>query len=71
MGPGTPVTPQTRQLSLPPQGNRPLPAGVPCRGGGGPGHSPGQAGGDAEQVHDVAGVAVLAEDHLQETSHRP
>lgn len=29
------------------------------------GHSPWQAGGDAEQVHDVAGVTVLAENHLQ------
>ena len=28
--------------------------------------SPRQAGGDAEEVHDVAGVAVLAEDHLQD-----
>lgn len=32
------------------------------------GHSPGQASGDAEQVHDVAGVTVLAEDHLQDTA---
>lgn len=63
MGPGTPVIPQTWRLALPPQ------EGVPC-GGGGRGHSPGQASGDAEQVHDVAGVAVLAEDDLQETSHR-
>ena len=31
-------------------------------------HSPRQAGGDAEQVHDVAGVAVLAEDYLQNRS---
>lgn len=30
------------------------------------GHSPRQAGGDAEEVHDVAGVAVLAEDHLRD-----
>lgn len=34
------------------------------------GHSPRQAGGDTEQVHDVAGVAVLAENHLQNTEGR-
>lgn len=34
-------------------------------------HSPGQAGGDAEEVHDVAGVAVLAKDHLQDRRHSP
>lgn len=30
-------------------------------------HSPRQAGGDTEQVHDVTGVTVLAENHLQNT----
>lgn len=30
-------------------------------------HSPRQAGGNTEQVHDVTGVAVLAENHLQDT----
>lgn len=34
-------------------------------------HSPRQAGGDAEEVHDVAGVAVLAKDHLQDRRDSP
>ena len=44
--------------------------GVPLAGAI-PGHSPRQTGGDAEQVHNVAGVAILAKDHLQNRSRRP
>lgn len=32
-------------------------------------HSPRQAGSDAEQVHNITGVAILAKDHLQKQKH--